>query len=90
MVVPHSTTVYVQAGDVPGIHYTDGSDGVIYYEDQSETRTNGVRLSDLKKTYRKYVQDDNWVQGHRITFYSNDRRTAAIHISLDCITGKSK
>ena len=90
MVVPHNATVYVQVGDVPGIHYTAGSDGIIYYEVPSPPRTNGVQSSDLKYTYFKLVQDDNWDVGQRIHVSGEFKTTAAMHISLDCITGASK
>ena len=84
MQIPRSTTVYVQAGDVPGIHYTAGSDDVIYYEESTS-------VSDLRRTDHKNVQAKYFKSSQRITFaYSNDRRTTVLKISLDCITCKNK
>ena len=81
-VVPQVRTVYVQRGDMAAIHYTAGSEGVIYYGESAS-------LSDLKETQPENVQGDNFDQVHQVHFaYNNDRRTTAIRISIDCITSK--
>ena len=85
VVIPHSRTFYIRAGDVPAIHYMAGSDGIILDEQLTKRISSGIPV---EASLPEYVQDSNWSQGHLIRFiYNNDRRETHVKISLDCITG---
>ena len=92
MVISQDTTVYIQKDDVPGIHYPEGSQGVIYDEWWDRARTPDLQNSDLKRAFYENIQDNNWKPGDAIKLSWTNRRsrTAAMHITLDCITGENK